>query len=44
MGQMIDDVRLAIECARPVEFAGRTGGIIITPDEVLAKLREMEGK
>ena len=44
MGQMIDDVRLAIECARPVEFAGRTGGIIITPDEVLAKLREMEVK
>ena len=44
MGQMIDDVRLAIDCARPVEFAGRTGGMIITPDEVLAKLREMEVK
>ncbi len=44
MGQMIDDVRLAIECACPVEFAGRTGGMIITPDEVLAKLREMEVK
>ncbi|MDY3072293.1 MAG: 3-methyl-2-oxobutanoate dehydrogenase subunit VorB [Eubacteriales bacterium] len=44
MGQMIDDVRLSIDCARPVEFAGRTGGMIITPDEVLAKLREMEVK
>jgi len=44
MGQMIDDVRMAIEYARPVEFAGRTGGIIITPDEILAKLREMEAK
>ena len=44
MGQMIDDVRLAIECARPVEYVGRTGGIIITPDEVLAALRKMEGK
>ena len=44
MGQMADDVRLAINCAKPVEFAGRTGGIIITPEEILAKLREMEAK
>lgn len=35
MGQMVDDVRLAIECARPVGFLGRTGGIIPSPDEVL---------
>ncbi len=40
MGQMIDDVRLAIECARPVLLANRTGGIVITPEEIVAKLRE----
>lgn len=43
MGQMIDDVKLAIECSRPVEFFGRTGGVIPEPAEVLAKIREMAG-
>ena len=28
MGQMVDDVKLAIDCSRPVEFFGRTGGVI----------------
>ena len=36
MGQMVDDVRLAVNGRRPVEFFGRTGGVIPTPDEVLA--------
>ena len=40
MGQMIDDVRLSIECSRPVLLANRTGGIVITPEEVVAKLQE----
>ena len=31
MGQMVDDVRLAVNCAVPVSFFGRTGGIIPTP-------------
>jgi len=44
MGQMVNDVRLAIDCCKPVEFVGRTGGIIITPEEILSKLREMEAK
>ena len=34
MGQMVDDVRLAIECQKPVKFYGRTGGVIPTPNEV----------
>lgn len=42
-GQMIDDVKLAIECSRPVEFFGRTGGVIPEPDEILAKIREIAG-
>lgn len=43
MGQMIDDVKLAINCSKPVEFYGRTGGRIPSPSEVLEKLREMRG-
>ncbi len=35
MGQMVEDVRLAVEGAAPVEFLGRTGGVIPTPDDVL---------
>lgn len=33
-GQMIDDVRLAVNGAKPVKFYGRTGGVIPTPNEV----------
>jgi 2-oxoglutarate ferredoxin oxidoreductase subunit alpha len=34
MGQMVDDVRLAVNGAKPVHFFGRTGGVVPTPDEV----------
>lgn len=34
MGMMVDDVRLAVNGRKPVEFYGRTGGIIPTPSEV----------
>ena len=44
MGQMVDDVRLAINGRVPVEFFGRTGGIIPTPDEVLGAIRKLAGK
>ncbi len=40
MGQMIDDIRLATQCSRPVLLCNRTGGVIMTPDEVLAKIKE----
>ncbi len=43
MGQMIEDVRLATSCKRPVYLCNRTGGIIVTPDEVLAKIKEASG-
>ena len=42
MGQMVDDVKLAINCSKPVYFYGRTGGVIMTPDEVLNKITEIE--
>lgn len=35
MGQMIEDVKLAIQCKIPVHFYGRTGGMIPTPAQVL---------
>jgi len=35
MGQMIEDVQLALEGRAAVSFYGRTGGVIPTPDEVL---------
>jgi 2-oxoglutarate/2-oxoacid ferredoxin oxidoreductase subunit alpha len=39
MGQMIEDVRLALEGCTPVLFEGRTGGIVPTPDEVVDAAR-----
>lgn len=41
MGQMVDDVKLALECRIPVEFCGRTGGVVPSPHEILEKLKEM---
>jgi 2-oxoglutarate ferredoxin oxidoreductase subunit alpha len=39
-GQMVEDVRLAVNGKVPVEFLGRMGGVIPTPDEILHKLEE----
>ena len=39
-GQMIEDVRLAVECKVPVEHFGRLGGIVPDPDEVITALKE----
>ncbi len=39
-GQMIDDVRLAVNGRVPVEHYGRLGGIVPAPDEVLNALKE----
>jgi 2-oxoglutarate/2-oxoacid ferredoxin oxidoreductase subunit alpha len=40
-GQMYEDVRLAVNGKVPVEFYGRMGGIIPTPEEVLEKVEQM---
>jgi 2-oxoglutarate ferredoxin oxidoreductase subunit alpha len=39
-GQMVEDVRLAVEHKVPVEHYGRMGGMIHTPEEVLEALEE----
>ena len=39
-GQMIEDVRLAVEGSRPVRHFGRLGGIVPDPDEVIEALKQ----
>jgi 2-oxoisovalerate ferredoxin oxidoreductase alpha subunit len=42
-GQMLEDVHLAIEGKRPVEFYGRVGGNVPSVEELLAKIEEHAG-
>ncbi len=42
-GQMRDDIRLAIDCSRPVELVSRMGGRLVTEQEILSKLSELVG-
>ena len=39
-GQMVEDVRLTVNGAVPVEFYGRMGGIVPSAEEILAALKE----
>ena len=39
-GQMVEDVRLAVNGRVKVEHFGRLGGIVFTPDEVLTALKD----
>ena len=41
MGQMIQDVELAIRCKKPVDLCARVGGMIPTPDQVLEHIRTL---
>ncbi len=44
-GQMVEDVRLALEGTRPVHFYGRAGGVLISAEEVAAEtLKVARGK
>ena len=43
MGQMVDDVKLAINCSKPVHFYGRTGGVIPTPTQILTEIEKIAG-
>ena len=43
MGQMVEDVRLAVNGRANVEFFGRTGGVVPTPKEILEKIEEIGG-
>ncbi len=39
MGQMIEDIRLASECKKPVYLCNRVGGMIPSPEMVLESIR-----
>ena len=41
MGQMVDDVKLSIDCRVPVHFYGRTGGMIPAPAEILGEVEKL---
>lgn len=40
-GQMIQDVKLAVNGALPVEHFGRLGGIVPEPEEIVSALKEL---
>ncbi|MCP4703120.1 MAG: 3-methyl-2-oxobutanoate dehydrogenase subunit VorB [candidate division Zixibacteria bacterium] len=40
-GQMVEDVERCTRSIKPIEFFGRTGGIVPTPEEVKDKVREL---
>jgi 2-oxoglutarate ferredoxin oxidoreductase subunit alpha len=39
-GQMVEDVRLAVECSIPVKHYGRFGGVVHTPEEILEAIKK----
>ena len=41
VGQMVEDIERCVQGKKPVEFYGRTGGIVPTPNEVKDKVREL---
>lgn len=41
MGQMVEDIRLAVNGRAPVYFYGRTGGIIPAPSEIIAEVKRI---
>jgi len=43
-GQMVEDVRLAVNGRKPVYFYGRTGGILPTQREILDEIKKVLGK
>ena len=43
MGQMIEDIRLASECKRPVVLCNRAGGMIPSPEQVLTSIKNVAG-
>ena len=44
-GQMLEDVRLAVEGRCPIHFTNRLGGMVPTPEEVLVKIKGiLEGR
>ena len=43
MGQMIEDIKLASSCKKPVSLCNRVGGMIPSPEQVLDAIRKENG-
>ena len=43
-GQMLEDVRLAVNGHTPIEFYGRLGGMVPFPDEILGEIQRVSKK
>ncbi|MBQ8395684.1 MAG: 3-methyl-2-oxobutanoate dehydrogenase subunit VorB [Oscillospiraceae bacterium] len=43
MGQMIEDVKLASECLKPVYLCNRSGGMIPEPAQILEMIEKLDG-
>jgi 2-oxoglutarate ferredoxin oxidoreductase subunit alpha len=41
-GQMLEDVRLAVNGHTPIRFHGRLGGVVPFPDEILAEIQSLQ--
>ncbi len=41
MGQMLDDVKIAVAGRKPVHFYGRTGGNVPMPEDIVKKVQEI---
>ncbi len=44
VGQMVEDVDWAVRDKKPVEFYGRTGGVVPTPEEVIDYIKKILAK
>ncbi|HOJ94883.1 MAG TPA: 3-methyl-2-oxobutanoate dehydrogenase subunit beta, partial [Fervidobacterium nodosum] len=44
MGQMLEDVKMAVKDHAPVEYYGRLGGVVPTPEEILEVLKLKIGR
>lgn len=42
-GQMIDDVKIAVNGRKPVYFYGRTGGMVPTPNAIVEEVKKIVG-
>ena len=40
-GQMIEDVKLSVNGKKPVEFLGKLGGYVVSPEEICEKVMEV---
>jgi 2-oxoglutarate/2-oxoacid ferredoxin oxidoreductase subunit alpha len=41
LGQMVEDVKLGVNGKVPVEFLGKVGGMLFTPEEIMNKIKEI---